>query len=418
MCGLVGVLGAYTNGFTNKEQALFRDLLVVDTVRGYDGTGVFAVTNTGDVDVLKAARVGGDFVAQKEYTEFNSTLNIEGIFAVGHNRWATKGSVKDENCHPFIVNDEIVLVQNGTMYGSHNHIADVDVDSHALAHLLQRETDITKALNSINAAYALIWYDARTTTLNFIRNEERPLWFCKTKEDTVIFASEPWMLTAMAARQEMEIKEKPWQLKEDVLLQYKLNVTDHTYTCAYETLKIQAPSPVSYGYSAYPTSKSQHAANDTSSLNLPMPQYVKTKESLYIPTSEAIGKNNPDKGWSEAKAKEYADDFRVWHGTFRSIEKPSKAVEVYDVCPGNNHADCTTWHVLALELQPNYHNDFRIWYHWIVYNQSKAQIAQYIKDGLFNVECCPVYTTTYDDGKKSYFYNISYCTNPQPVVMQ
>ncbi len=99
----------------------------------------------------------------------------KGWAIVGHNRKATRGTINDANAHPFWVDNKTVLVHNGTMFGDHKKHADTEVDSHAIAHVLSSEEDVEKALQSINAAYALIWYDVPTKQLNVIRNKDRPL---------------------------------------------------------------------------------------------------------------------------------------------------------------------------------------------------------------------------------------------------
>ena len=116
MCGIVGIISAYSNGFSANESAAFTDMLVMDTVRGFDSTGAMAITNVGNLDMLKAALTGSTFVKAPEYSSFKSNLLCDGLMAFGHNRAATRGTVNDRNAHPFLVNDnKICLLQNGTL---------------------------------------------------------------------------------------------------------------------------------------------------------------------------------------------------------------------------------------------------------------------------------------------------------------
>ena len=117
MCGIVGVVSKHTNGFSSPEMDMFQNMLFVDTMRGWDSTGVFGVDNYGNVGIAKAAMHGADFICTKEFKEFKSHAIKNGIFAVGHNRAATRGTINDENAHPFYVEDKIVLVQNGSWRG-------------------------------------------------------------------------------------------------------------------------------------------------------------------------------------------------------------------------------------------------------------------------------------------------------------
>ena len=70
MCGIVGVVSNCANGFSIKEMAMFAQLLFLDTVRGFDSTGVFGVSNNKNVVIHKDAVHGLDFIQTKEFKEF------------------------------------------------------------------------------------------------------------------------------------------------------------------------------------------------------------------------------------------------------------------------------------------------------------------------------------------------------------
>ena len=67
MCGIVGVITKLENGFTQPQLDAFEYLLYLDVVRGEDSTGVFAVSNLGNVDIVKGARHGADFIRSEEW---------------------------------------------------------------------------------------------------------------------------------------------------------------------------------------------------------------------------------------------------------------------------------------------------------------------------------------------------------------
>ena len=84
MCGLVGCAGA---ALTGKHERAFKDLLIVDTVRGPHSTGIMAAPNKGDVEVFKRALLPPDLFTMYGCQKLFSTQNHA---LIGHNRWATK----------------------------------------------------------------------------------------------------------------------------------------------------------------------------------------------------------------------------------------------------------------------------------------------------------------------------------------
>lgn len=212
MCGLVGLVSKYQNGFTQVQKNVFSTLLFVDTLRGDDSTGAFVIKNNGDLKMAKDAGNASKFIATKEYDDLLSIAFNQGAAMIGHNRKATRGVVNDTNAHPFMVDDRIVLVHNGTLWGDHKQHADVEVDSHAIAHLLAKH-DTEAAINKINGAFALIWYDFEDQTLNFLRNKERPLYWAETKSE-YLWASEASMLNFVAERFDLKFESAPSMLPE------------------------------------------------------------------------------------------------------------------------------------------------------------------------------------------------------------
>lgn len=221
MCGLVGVLSKNYNGFSAKERDVFHELLYIDVVRGDDSTGVMLVDRDGNLELAKEATDAQNFQRAPEYNTLMQHAFRDGAAMIGHNRKATRGVINDENAHPFVVDDRIVLVHNGTLWGDHKKIADVEVDSHAIAHLIhQNEDDVEAALKEVNGAYALIWYDVQKRTMNFVRNSQRPLCFVETSSAWV-WASEPGMLAWMVSRHNLTLQGKIELLPEGEL---------HTFT--------------------------------------------------------------------------------------------------------------------------------------------------------------------------------------------
>lgn len=238
MCGIVGLITSGKNGFHYNENNALRDMMYADTLRGFDATGLMYGTNSGAVQIHKEASPGYRFLTSKEWDSSKTELYTRGKWAVGHNRAATRGDkTADKNAHPFIVDDKIILVQNGTYKGSHKHLKDTEVDTEACAHVLSDEKDISKALKSINAAYVFVWYNFEDKTLNIVRNDERPLYVAEAKNGSVFFASEGGILDFALNRNNIDLHLGPYLLADSHLLSYKMNGNEATET--YEKIDIE-----------------------------------------------------------------------------------------------------------------------------------------------------------------------------------
>jgi len=183
-------------------------MLYFDALRGMDSTGVFGVDKHANVQIHKEASQAGTFLKAKEISTFKGELIRRGVFAVGHNRAATRGKINDVNSHPFWIEDKIVLVQNGTYKGDHSHHKDTEVDTEAVAHVIAETPDVAEALQKINAAYALVWFNTETKTLYMIRNSERPLYLAWA-DQTLLWCSDPGFLFLAAGRNNLKLTSPP-----------------------------------------------------------------------------------------------------------------------------------------------------------------------------------------------------------------
>lgn len=242
MCGLVAVVSKYSNGLSKEQVDVFNDLLYIDALRGMDSTGVFMVDKNGSMDLAKEATDAADFRRKKEYQDLLGQAFRTGAALVGHNRAATRGVINDENAHPFVVDDRITLVHNGTLFGDHKKLADTEVDSHAIAHTIHNHgDDVEKALQEINGAYALIWHDFKNKTLNFVRNSARPLHVFEA-HGAWIWASEASMLEWVIARHKIT-PSKPdggvLLLNPSVLA--KFTQTNNQWTLSMDKIELDKP---------------------------------------------------------------------------------------------------------------------------------------------------------------------------------
>lgn len=190
MCGLISIISKKPMGFTQKELTLFKQGLYTTALRGIDSTGIFGIKRSGNIFGLKDATSSSEFIASKEYNLFESTAYLDAKILVGHCRSATKGIKTEENAHPFLAGNTI-LVHNGTIY-NHQSLANTNTDSEAIAIALDQEEPL-KTIPTLLGAFALIWYNIKKKHFYITRNEERPLWVIQ--EDNFDFiGSEPKQL--------------------------------------------------------------------------------------------------------------------------------------------------------------------------------------------------------------------------------
>jgi hypothetical protein len=169
------------------------------------------------------------FLKTKEWEATDKELFRKGQFVVGHCRAKTRGDNTDANAHPFAVDNKIVLVHNGSIW-DHKKLAETDVDSHAIAHLLAKEPDIAAALRQVNGAYALIWYNLETKTLHAIRNKERPLWMALMEDGSMLISSEQAFIYTTAWRNDLKIvKGYPEMLEEHRLFTFHMEDLNKDY---------------------------------------------------------------------------------------------------------------------------------------------------------------------------------------------
>ena len=209
MCGIVGFITEQEKIGEADRGKFLKQALIVDSLRGMDSTGVFAVGHEPEFEDgtpwwYKQLGTGAEFVTSKDYWE--TLYDLEKYrCVVGHNRAATMGSVSADNAHPF-QEGPITLVHNGTLRSTYmlpNPMAglpDVDVDSHAICYNLAHNT-VEDVVSKLYGAFALVWHDARDDSINVVRNSERPLNFGLGQNGkTLFFMSEGSMLHMLDER--------------------------------------------------------------------------------------------------------------------------------------------------------------------------------------------------------------------------
>lgn len=265
MCGICGII---TTSFLAKaDMTLFEELLYMSAFRGLDATGVFTVQKKNQTDWKKVSvyykkdLVPSSFFID-EHSQKDGILEKETwksrVF-VGHCRAATKGALTLGNAHPFDFQN-LIGVHNGTINIDFNHSEEYETDSEAIFRNIN-DYGIDEALQNIQSytgAYTLVWYDKVKRTLNFIRNDQRPLFLTYfDSKKSLMFASEETFLEFVAKRHNVKVEgwgkdvKNIFTLKENHLLSIPVDgISDLSRNnVEYREIKVKKVFPVStYSY--------------------------------------------------------------------------------------------------------------------------------------------------------------------------
>ena len=160
MCGIIGYIGS------RPVVPVLLDGLRRMEYRGYDSAGVAVVSPEG----ISLRRSAGKLV------NLESTIRaqpVEGLYGVGHTRWATHGRPTEENAHPHSdCTGRIVVVHNGIIENylelkrelqAQGHDFKTETDTEIFAHLVEREMQgdglehaVRRALKFLRGMFALV----------------------------------------------------------------------------------------------------------------------------------------------------------------------------------------------------------------------------------------------------------------------
>ncbi|MGA8038288.1 MAG: glutamine--fructose-6-phosphate transaminase (isomerizing) [Candidatus Acidiferrales bacterium] len=167
MCGIVGYVGP------KKVVPLILEGLKKLEYRGYDSAGIAVVQPDGKLEIRRAPG------KLRNLEESIRVKPLDGLYGIGHTRWATHGRPTEENAHPHRdCSGEIVVVHNGIIENyldlKHQLIAEghkfvTETDTEIIAHLLEKyskagatlEQAVMKAVKLMTGAYALVALSAR-----------------------------------------------------------------------------------------------------------------------------------------------------------------------------------------------------------------------------------------------------------------
>jgi glucosamine--fructose-6-phosphate aminotransferase (isomerizing) len=136
MCGIIGYIGS------RPVVPVLLDGLRRMEYRGYDSAGVAVVSPEG----ITLRRSAGKLVNLEKEIQARP---VDGLYGIGHTRWATHGRPTEENAHPHRdCTGRIVVVHNGIIENylelkrelqSQGHTFSTETDTEIVAHLVERE---------------------------------------------------------------------------------------------------------------------------------------------------------------------------------------------------------------------------------------------------------------------------------------
>jgi len=166
VCGIVGYIGP------KPVVPLIIDGLRRLEYRGYDSAGIAVVGQNGKLEIRRASG------KLKNLEDLLGKCPIEGVYGLGHTRWATHGRPTEENAHPHRdCTGEIVVVHNGIIENylelkyqliEEGHKFQTETDTEVIAHLIEKysknvplEEAVLKTVRLLSGAYALVAMSTR-----------------------------------------------------------------------------------------------------------------------------------------------------------------------------------------------------------------------------------------------------------------
>jgi glucosamine--fructose-6-phosphate aminotransferase (isomerizing) len=159
MCGIVGYIGG------QKAVPIILDGLKRLEYRGYDSAGIAVLENGNCLGVRRAQ---GKLRNLEEALRLNP---VEGLYGIGHTRWATHGRPTEENAHPHRdCHGDIVVVHNGIVENylalkqqlvEEGHRFVTETDTEVIAHLIEKHFDgnlenaVRDAVRQLTGVFAL-----------------------------------------------------------------------------------------------------------------------------------------------------------------------------------------------------------------------------------------------------------------------
>jgi glucosamine--fructose-6-phosphate aminotransferase (isomerizing) len=166
VCGIVGYIGP------KRVVPLILDGLKRLEYRGYDSAGIAVVGENGGLNIRRAPG------KLRNLEDSIRITPLDGVYGIGHTRWATHGRPTEENAHPHRdCTGEIVVVHNGIIENylelkhqliKEGHKFVTETDTEIIAHLIEKysqdtslEEAVLKTVKVMSGAYALVALSTR-----------------------------------------------------------------------------------------------------------------------------------------------------------------------------------------------------------------------------------------------------------------
>ena len=167
MCGIVGYIGP------KRVVPLILDGLKHLEYRGYDSAGIAVVSQNGKMEIRRASG------KLHNLEDALRSSPLDGVYGIGHTRWATHGRPTEENAHPHRdCTGEVVVVHNGIIENylelkqdllREGHTFITETDTEVIAHLVEKfsagnvklEDAVLKTLKVLTGVYALVVISTR-----------------------------------------------------------------------------------------------------------------------------------------------------------------------------------------------------------------------------------------------------------------
>src|SRR5712672_358297 len=165
MCGIIGYIGSKP-----VVPVLIEGLRRME-YRGYDSAGVAVVSPEG----ISLRRSAGKLANLEQAIRVEP---VDGLYGVGHTRWATHGRPTEENAHPHRdCSGRIVVVHNGIIENylelkeqlqRVGHKSVTETDTEIVAHLVEKnsknaplEEAVRRSLKELRGIYSLVFLSAK-----------------------------------------------------------------------------------------------------------------------------------------------------------------------------------------------------------------------------------------------------------------